>query len=712
MGLHGRRREFVAQGEGRVALVFTVLARPASPAVEGKLSAMEGNEGAGSGGGNGEGEEGGGREGAPLLNEDLNEATTGEAVQEEGMVPETQEDTLISRKMSLSQDSGSVERGLWQNKWDYFLSVAGFAIGLANVWRFPYLCYMNGGGAFLIPYVLTLVLIGLPLYLLESSLGQFTSSSCLTLYRVCPILKGAGYATFLVNLVFVTVYNVIIAYPLVYLCHSFTSILPWSTCDNTWNSPECSGTENYYNFTLNSSDAAPPSPADEFFHKHILELSGSMTELAGFRWPVVGASVFTWVFVFLCVFKGINVFGKVVWFTATFPFIMLFTLLFRGLTLPGAWDGIYFYLNPNFAKLTDLKVWAAAAAQIFYSLGPGWGILTSLGSYNKFRNRCQRDALVVPLLNCFTSILAGFVVFSVLGFMAHRTGTSVENVTAAGPSLVFITYPEALSLMPFAPLWAVLFFLMIFFLGIDSMIAHIENLTVSLVDEYPRLRPHRSLVTFVVCLVDVMVSLLFCTRGGMYWLALVDWYSSSYTLILNCLCEILVFGFIYGAGKTVRDLQMMTGERVNYFWYGSWLVVTPLGILFIFINTVVSSAPASYRGQELPGWAQSIGWLTAVTSMAAVPLYIVYYLTCGSKGNPCKRLKTGFTPKESWGPASESHREEWLALCRQEPLRNRFLHPDLSYPHPRPGSSDTVPLKSPRADQSPVKNKASKRVQV
>ncbi|XP_050739011.1 sodium- and chloride-dependent GABA transporter 1-like isoform X2 [Eriocheir sinensis] len=607
--------------------------------------------------------------------------------------------------MSLSQDSGSAERGLWQNKWDYFLSVAGFAIGLANVWRFPYLCYMNGGGAFLIPYVLTLVLVGIPLYLLESSLGQFTSSSCLTIYRVCPILKGAGYATFLVNLVFVTVYNVIIAYPLVYLVNSFSSSLPWASCDNPWNSPDCCGTEEYRNLTRASpnmtSDLAPPSPADEFFHNHILELSEGMTELAGFRWPVVGASVFTWVFVFLCVFKGINVFGKVVWFTATFPFVMLFTLLLRGLTLPGASDGIYFYLYPNFSKLRDLEVWAAAAAQIFYSLGPGWGILTSLGSYNKFRNRCQRDALVVPLLNCFTSILAGFVVFSVLGFMAHRTGTTVEKVTAAGPSLVFITYPEALSLMPFAPLWAVLFFLMIFFLGIDSMIAHIENLTVSLVDEYPRLRPHRSFVTFFICLIDVLVSLLFCTRGGMYWLALVDWYSSSYTLILNCLCEIVVFGFIYGAGRTVRDLQMMTGERISYFWYGAWLVVTPLGIIFIFINTVVSNAPASYRGEVLPDWAQGIGWLTAVTSMAAVPAYVIYYLTCGTTGSPCKRLQTGFTPKDSWGPANESHREEWLALCRQEPLRHRLLHPDLSFPRPRPSAYEAVPLKSPAKSKVP-----------
>ncbi|XP_071534342.1 sodium-dependent proline transporter-like [Panulirus ornatus] len=586
---------------------------------------------------------------------------------------------LESRKMSLSQASSS-ERGNWQSTWDYFLSVAGFAIGLANVWRFPYLCYMNGGGAFLVPYLLVLAVVGVPLYLLESGMGQFSSCSCFTLFDACPIFKGVGFATFIMNLVFVTVYNVVIAYPLVFLYNSFSNKLPWASCDNTWNTPACSLADNR---NASSADLDTPqllSPADEFFHNYILEISDGITELGGFTWPVVGASWFIWTFVFLCVFRGISIFSKVVWFTATFPFVMLLTLLVRGLTLPGAWDGIYFYIFPEFEKLKELKVWAAAAGQIFYSLGPGWGILTTLGSYNKFRSRCKRNAILVPLLNCSTSILAGFVVFSVLGFMAHRTGTTVEKVTSAGPALVFITYPEALSLMPFSPLWAVLFFLMIFFLGIDSMIAHIETITASFVDQFPRFRQRRGLVTFLVCFVDVLVSLLFCTRGGMYWLTLVDWYSASYTLILNCLCEILVFAFLYGAGRTVQDLQIMTGERISLYWYITWLVIAPVILLLIFVNTMVSMAPASYRGEPFPWWAQGLGWLSALLSMLAVPAYFLYYLSCGSRGNLSKRLKSGVTPLETWGPTIESHREEWEALCKQQPLRHRLLHPDLSLP--------------------------------
>ncbi|KAK3879463.1 hypothetical protein Pcinc_015970 [Petrolisthes cinctipes] len=637
--------------------------------------------------------------------EEKNEEGDGGNVEERREEGEMEGDVVVvtnyisttSKMSSLSQDSGCNERGNWQSKWDYFLSVAGFAIGLANVWRFPYLCYMNGGGAFLVPYLLVLVLVGIPLYLMESAIGQFASSSCITIYNVCPILKGAGQTTFLVNLIFVTVYNVIIAYPLVYLGYSFTTHLPWASCSNSWNSLQCSLVDSRNTTTGNYTlEEGPLSPADEFFHNKVLELTDGMTDLGGFNWPVVGASLFIWAFVFLCVFKGINVFGKVVWFTATFPFLMLFTLLLRGLTLPGAWDGVYFYLWPDFTKLKELKVWAAAAAQIFYSLGPGWGILTTLGSYNKFRNPCLRNSLLVPLLNCSTSILAGFVVFSVLGFMAQRMNTTVDKVTAAGPSLVFITYPEALSLMPFSPLWAVLFFLMIFFLGIDSMIAHIETLTVSLVDEVPSLRPWRGLVTLLVCCVDILFSLLFCTKGGIYWLTLMDWYSASYTLILNSLCEVIVFVFIYGkyegvfagAGRTVRDLQMMNNERISYLWYGAWLFVTPIVLLLIFINTMVSSGPATYRGEELPGWSQAIGWGISLASMIPLPVYFLYYLTCKAKGSLCKRLRAGFTPSESWGPAFESHREEWQSLCRQQPLRHPLLHPDLSSPqlHSNPKS--------------------------
>ncbi|XP_027222641.2 sodium- and chloride-dependent GABA transporter 1 [Penaeus vannamei] len=575
--------------------------------------------------------------------------------------------------MGRSPDEGH-DRGHWGNKWDYLLSLAGYAIGIGNVWRFPYLCYRNGGGAFLVPYVIMLVLVGLPLFLLESAVGQFSSSSCLTLFSVAPMFKGIGYSSLLVTLIASTYYSVVVAYPLVFLFHSFSSQLPWASCGNYWNSPQCALIAST-NFT-NSTERAV-SAADEFFHNRVLEISSNIDEPNGFVWPIVNTTLFVWTFVFLCVFRGVKVVGKVVWFTSSFPFLMLIILFFRGVTLPGAWDGIYFYIYPDFSKLGDLKVWADAAVQIFFSIGTGWGSLATLGSFNKFRNNCLRDALFVPVLNCATSFFAGFVVFSVLGFMAHKTGTSVDSVTAAGPALAFITYPEALSLMPFAPLWAVLFFLMLFFLGIDSIFVQIENLVTSVVDEFPVLRARKGWVTFAACALMFLGALSCCTRGGMYVLLLLDWYSASITVVFAGLCELIVFSYIYGAGRAVRDLQMMTKKAVGMFWYVAWISVTPLLLLFIFINSMASMTAVSYRDVIFPSWAQNVGWLSALASFAGVPAYALYYFLA-SRGSLSKRLMTGITPTSSWGPALEDHKAAWAEYVRSHPLRHRLLHPRFS----------------------------------
>ncbi|XP_037777340.1 sodium- and chloride-dependent GABA transporter 1-like [Penaeus monodon] len=579
----------------------------------------------------------------------------------------------------------SKERGHWSNKWDYLLSLAGYAIGIGNVWRFPYLCYRNGGGAFLIPYVIMLMLVGLPLFLLESAVGQFSSSSCLTLYSVAPAFKGIGFSSLLVTLIASTYYSVVVAYPLVYLFHSFSSQLPWASCDNYWNSPRCalSATTNFTNSTETAVSAA-----DEFFHNRVLEISSNIDDPGGFVWPIVNTTLFVWTFVFLCVFRGVKVVGKVVWFTSSFPFLMLIILFIRGVTLPGAWDGIYYYIYPDFSKLGDLKVWADAAVQIFFSIGTGWGSLATMGSFNKFRNNCLRDALFVPVLNCATSFFAGFVVFSVLGFMAHKTGTSVESVTAAGPALAFITYPEALSLMPFAPLWSVLFFLMLFFLGIDSIFVQIENLVMSVVDEFPVLRTKKGWVTFAACGLMFLGALSCCTRGGLYVLLVLDWYSASVTVVFAGLCELIVFSYIYGAGRTVRDLQMMTKKAVGMFWYIAWIFVTPLLLLFIFINSMASMTAVSYRDVIFPSWAQSVGWLSALASFAGGPAYGIYYFLA-SKGSFSKRLVTGITPTSNWGPALEEHKAAWVEYVRSHPLRHRLLHPRFSPRAPSPAATSS-----------------------
>jgi solute carrier family 6 serotonin transporter-like protein 4 len=185
---------------------------------------------------------------------------------------------------------------------------------------------------------------------------------------------------------------------------------------------------------------------------------------------------------------------QAVWITAIAPYVVLIILLCRGVTLPGAADGIRYYLTPEWHKLNNSKVWIDAASQIFFSLGPGFGTLLALSSYNKFNNNCYRDAVLTSSINCLTSFLAGFVIFSVLGYMAHVQHKSIEMVGLEGPGLVFIVYPEAIATMTGSVFWSIIFFLMLITLGLDSTFGGLEAMITALCDEYPKaLGRHREL---------------------------------------------------------------------------------------------------------------------------------------------------------------------------------------------------------------------------
>lgn len=177
---------------------------------------------------------------------------------------------------------------------------------------------------------------------------------------------------------------------------------------------------------------------------------------------------------------------QAVWITALAPYVVLIILLARGVSLPGAADGIRYYLTPEWHKLKNSKVWIDAASQIFFSLGPGFGTLLALSSYNKFNNNCYRDALLTSSINCLTSFLAGFVIFSVLGYMAHVQHKSIEMVGLEGPGLVFIVYPEAIATMTGSVFWSIIFFLMLITLGLDSTFGGLEAMITALCDEYPK----------------------------------------------------------------------------------------------------------------------------------------------------------------------------------------------------------------------------------
>lgn len=430
-----------------------------------------------------------------------------------------------------------VEREGWKGTLDFILTCIGYAVGLGNIWRFPYLCYKSGGGAFFIPYLTFLCLCGVPLFFMETVYGQFSSLSPIAIWNISPMFKGVGIGMVIVSGLVCVYYNVIVAWTLYYLFMSFRAVLPWSTCGNWWNTKNCldvegavvasntsdgnttsvqSGLSGLLNYTVmggNLSATIPTnlsslalnmsrvltkdsrvSSSEEYWENHVLQLTDGIENLGTLRWQLVLTLALAWICVFFCLFKGVAVLGKVMHFCAPFPYLVLLVLLIRGVTLEGAVEGIKFYIIPRWEKLATFQVWGDAALQIFYSVGMAWGGIITMASYNNFKHNVYRDAMLVPLINCGTSIFAGFVIFSILGFMAHETGKSVEDVVTQGPGLTFVAYPEAVSMLPISPLWSVLFFLMLFIIGLDSevklhiMLPHPSHTTYNLISLSEMLR--------------------------------------------------------------------------------------------------------------------------------------------------------------------------------------------------------------------------------
>uniref|UniRef100_A0A8C2XPR7 Transporter n=1 Tax=Cyclopterus lumpus TaxID=8103 RepID=A0A8C2XPR7_CYCLU len=315
-----------------------------------------------------------------------------------------------------------VERETWTRQMDFIMSCVGFAVGLGNVWRFPYLCYKNGGGVFLIPYLLIVFVGGIPVFFLEIALGQFMKQGGVSAWNIAPLFKGLGLASMVIVFFCNTYYIMILVWGLYFLFHSFTKQLPWATCGHPWNTPNCTCME----------AEGMRSPVIEFWEYvlHLLRLSGGLHEPGDVSYEMVLCLIVTWIIVYFCMWKGVKSTGKVVYFTALFPYLVLVVLLAHGVTLPGALDGIVYYLKPDWSKLGE--VWIDAGTQIFFSYAIGLGALTALGSYNRFHNNCYQDAFLLAMINSGTSFFAGFVVFSVLGFMAAEQGVDISKVAESG----------------------------------------------------------------------------------------------------------------------------------------------------------------------------------------------------------------------------------------------------------------------------------------
>ncbi|KAG1653933.1 Sodium- and chloride-dependent GABA transporter ine [Nymphon striatum] len=532
------------------------------------------------------------------------------------------------------------EREKWSSKTDFLLSCIGYAVGLGNIWRFPYLCYKSGGGAFLIPYFITLFLCGIPLLLMEMAIGQYMRFGPIgTLNKVAPIFKGVGVATVVVTFILTTYYNVIIAWTLYYLFSSFTAVLPWSNCQHTWNSPNCyddlwmhsNNSTNMsmvgnYSTVINSSvlmnlirpEKGGISPSQDFyeysikqrprilstllsslqlfttgldyvvnvnfretclrtdtnlivkiaiklrlFHR-VLEKTDSIDNLGSIRWELFAVLLLSWTLVYFSLWKGIKVSGKIVYITVTLPYLLLFAFLINGVLLPGAVDGLIFLFKPKWHLLLDAKV----------------------------------ETLTIISVNTATSLIGSIVVFSTLGHIAEVQGRNVSDVVAQvpwadefkschisftfiGPGLVLVAIPEVITQMPIPQLWAVLFFILLLLLGLDS-------------------------------------------QGGIYVFQLVDHYASAISIMFIAFFEVIAITWFYGAKRLATNIKEMTGKRPNKYFIICWYFISPALIFAIAIYSFIDYKPLKYDNVvSYPDWAQGLGWMVAMLSVICVPLFAV-----------------------------------------------------------------------------------------
>ncbi|XP_049679549.1 sodium-dependent proline transporter-like isoform X6 [Accipiter gentilis] len=547
----------------------------------------------------------------------------------------------------------SSRRVTWTGKYKFLLSCVGYCVGLGNIWRFPYLCYRNGGGVFLIPYFIMSLIMGLPLFLMELSLGQYGAAGPITIWNCCPLLKGIGIAMLITSSLVSLYYNVIIAWAFYYLGSSFQSPLPWS-CDAPGNAYLCQNASGIVSWV---------SASEVFWNEQVLGVmhSSGLGDPGAVQWPLALCLLAAWIIVFFCTLKGIHSSGKMVYVTATFPYLVILTLVIWGATLDGSLDGVRFYLSLDWSRLQSAQVWSDAASQIFYSLCIGFGGLVSMASYNEFDNNVIQNTLVITIGNCCTSFFAGFAIFSVLGHMAWRNQVPVGSVTDSGPGLMFVAYPEALSLLPISPLWSVLFFLTLFTLGADTLFGNIKGITRAILDEFPALDNQRKKAALLgaLCTSFYLLGLPLVTQGGIFWFTLIDKYSTGFGLITISLFMCLGITFCYGVNQFCQDIMDMIRQyppwckhMLGYF-KACWAFFTPCLLLFVLVCTCLDMhhMPLHHGTYEYPTWGTNLGICMGILTCLQVPLWAIMAL-CRESGTLRNRFQKAIQPLHSWRAAA------------------------------------------------------------
>ncbi len=472
------------------------------------------------------------------------------------------------------------KREVFSSRNVFILAAIGSAVGLGNIWRFPYVAYTNGGGAFLIPYLVALLSAGIPLLFFDYTLGhRYRSAPPLAMRRAGKQWSEIfGWWQVLVCFVIGVYYAAILAWAAMYFFFSFTE---------AWGDDPAG-------FLMGDFLQVAETPGIAFDFVPAVAI------------PMLVAWALVIAVISLGVKRGISRANVVM---IPLLLVMFLVLVIQAVTLPGAADGLNAFFTPDWAALGDTAVWAAAYGQIFFSLSVGFGIMITYSSYLRRRTNLAGSGLVVGFANSGFELLAGIGVFATLGFLMQATGSSMEDVAAGGIGLAFIAFPSIVSSTSWGPLLGALFFGSLVFAGFTSMISIVEVVVAAIQD---KLGLGRLTSTLVVGLPMALISMLLLpTTTGLYFLDITDEFINKFGILAGAFAMVVVVAWI------LRKLPLLQRhvDRVSSVQFGKvWLVlvgvIVPVVLGYILVNEVITKIQTPYGGYPLDvlgifGWGMS-----------------------------------------------------------------------------------------------------------
>lgn len=478
-------------------------------------------------------------------------------------------------------------------RWAFILAAIGSAVGLGNIWRFPYVAYENGGGAFVIPYLVALLTAGIPLLFLDYAIGhRFRGSAPLAFRRLSRWTEAIGWWQVLICAIIGIYYAAIIAWAMSYTVFSF---------DQRWG-----------------------DDPEGFLFKNHLQVADSPTPsfdiVPGVFWPMLAV----WVILILVMGFGVRR-GVALVSMIGIPLlvVMFIVLVVIALTLPGAAQGLDALFTPNWSALTEPGVWIAAYGQIFFSLSVGFGIMVTYASYLKKRTNLTASGLVVGFSNSGFEILAGIGVFSALGFMAQASGVAVGDVVSSGIGLAFIAFPTLISQAPLGALVGVLFFGSLVLAGFTSLVSILEVVVSAVKD---KLGWGRWTTTLVVVGLAAVISLsLFSTTTGLQMLDTMDAFANNFGIVgAATVAVIAVIWLARKGGLLVRHLNAVSSFRLGKGYLALVGVIMPIVLAFMWIQWVGKTVAEGYSGYpadflNVYGWGVAIGSVVLAILLSLLP---------------------------------------------------------------------------------------------